>query len=291
MNTPSPLPTRTSAALPRYAVIGNPVAHSKSPGIHAAFAAQTGQAMVYEHLLAPLDGFAASVRCFMAQGGQGANVTVPFKLEAFALADTLSERARLAGAVNTLLFAADGCIHGDNTDGQGLVTDMVGNAGWTMAGKRILLLGAGGAARGVLLPMLAQAPRELVIGNRTVSKADELVAQLLPFARQCRLSASDFPSLCGRFDLVINATSASIAAQVPPLPAGVIGAGTLAYDMMYGAEPTVFLRHALDCGGQVRDGIGMLVEQAAESFYLWRGVRPDTTAVLQQLRDGLRAPI
>lgn len=274
----------TAAALPHYAVIGNPVAHSKSPRIHAAFAAQTGERLVYEHLLAPLDGFADSVRDFIARGGRGANVTVPFKLEAFALADTLSERARLAGAVNTLIFDPAGLIHGDNTDGQGLVADIVANAGRAIAGQRVLLLGAGGAARGVLLPMLAQAPAEIVIANRTAARAIELAQQFAPFAGNCLIQAAEFSELQGCFDLIVNATSASITAEVPPLPDEVFGAQTLAYDMMYGARPTVFMAHAAVHGAAVRDGLGMLVEQAAESFFLWRGKRPATAPVFADLR-------
>ncbi|WP_194720721.1 shikimate dehydrogenase [Noviherbaspirillum malthae] len=271
------------SAADRYGVIGNPVAHSKSPDIHAAFAKQTAQALSYERLLAPLDGFASTVRNLVEQGFKGANVTVPFKLEAFALADVLSERAEAAGAVNTLKFEGGG-IAADNTDGVGLVTDIVVNAGVAMRGKRILLLGAGGAARGVVLPILAESPEQLVIANRTESKAAELAAQ---FSGKGAVAASDFPSLQSRFDVIINATSASLSADLPPVPACVFGESCLAYDMMYGPAPTVFMAFAQQHGAATRDGLGMLVEQAAESFHVWRGVRPDTRTVYADLRSKL----
>jgi shikimate dehydrogenase len=268
----------------RYAVIGNPIAHSKSPDIHARFAAQTKQDMHYERLLAPLDGFATSVAAFIEQGGKGANVTVPFKLQAHALATELSERAQAAGAVNTLVF--DGIkIKGDNTDGLGLVADIVNNAGWSLQGKRVLLLGAGGAARGVLLPILQQAPSELIIANRTMNKAEELVRQ---FHGQGKLGASEFGALKESFDLVINATSASLNDAMPPLSPSLFGRHTLAYDMMYGKEPSAFLRFAASQGALVRDGLGMLVEQAAQSFLIWRGVRPATAPVFSALRAQLQ---
>eukprot|EP01037_Dinobryon_pediforme_P023852 gene23852-25432_t len=267
-----------------YVVIGNPIAHSKSPEIHANFARQTGQTLTYERLLAPLDGFSATVHDFIAGGGGGANVTLPFKLQAPALADQLSERARLAGAVNTLKFE-HGSIFGDNTDGAGLVADIVINAGVALSGKRILLLGAGGAARGALLPLLEQKPALLVLANRTYAKAEELVSQ---FARYGNLEAAEFADLQGVFDVVINATSASLEAEVPPLPPAVFGATTLAYDMMYGKQATVFMQFAAQHGAIVRDGLGMLVEQAAEAFLLWRGVRPQTADVFTALRTQLR---
>ena len=293
----------------RYVVIGNPIAHSKSPQIHAAFARQTGEAIVYERLLAPIDGFVASVQEFIAAGGRGANVTVPFKLEAFALADSLSERATAAGAVNTLCFDRDGdrvSIVGDNTDGVGLVRDIVINAGVAVAGARVLLLGAGGAARGVILPLLAESPAQLVIANRTLARAEELVAQfaeaaasastaasmsgsVTPSPSSVQLSASRFEDLTGSFDIIINATSASLSSELPPVPASVFAAGGFAYDMMYGAQPTVFMQMAALAGASVRDGLGMLVEQAAESFHVWRGVRPDTMPVYRELRAQLAA--
>ena len=272
-----------SAESERYVVIGNPIAHSKSPFIHGSFARQTTQQMDYQHLLAPLDGFADTVFAFRDAGGKGANVTVPFKLEAFALATELTPRAQAAGAVNTLKF--DGSrILGDNTDGIGLVADIMRNAGCSLAGKRVLLLGAGGAARGVLLPLLAELPAQLIIANRTLAKAEELAAQARSFGPA---AACEFSRLDGRFDVVINATSASIQDDVPPVPSGIFAGGGLAYDMMYGSHPTAFLRFAAQHGAQTRDGLGMLVEQAAEAFHLWRGVRPGTQAVFEELRRSM----
>ncbi len=272
-----------STVLDRYVVIGNPVAHSKSPDIHARFAAQTGQNLAYDRLLVPLGGFADAVRELMRQHVKGANVTVPFKLDAYAVASMLTERARAAGAVNTLKFE-DGAIVGDNTDGVGLVTDVVRNAGIPMQGKRILLLGAGGAARGVILPILNQHPAQLAIANRTLSKAVDLVRQ---FDEHGIMEASSFESLRQPFDVIINATSASLSADLPPIPVTVFGSDAFAYDMMYGKESTVFMRFALQHGATVRDGLGMLVEQAAESFFVWRGVRPDTAPVFSMLRANL----
>jgi shikimate dehydrogenase len=269
----------------RYVVIGNPVAHSKSPAIHARFAAQTHQHLTYETLLAPLDGFAQTVRDLIAAGGRGANVTVPFKLEAHALATSLTERATAAGAVNTLSFDGD-VIQGDNTDGVGLVNDIVRNAGVGIAGRRVLLLGAGGAARGVMQPLLAERPAELVIANRTVAKAIELAQA---FAAKGNVVARNFASLHGHFDIVINATSASLAADVPPIPPSVFDAHSFAYDMMYAKEPTVFMQFAAQHGATVRDGLGMLVEQAAEAFFVWRGIRPDTAPVFAELRRAMTA--
>lgn len=266
----------------RYAVIGNPIAHSKSPEIHARFAAQTGEELTYERLLAPLDGFAETVRQFILRGGRGANVTVPFKLEAFDMATELTERARLAGAVNTLSFASD-MILGDNTDGVGLVNDITRNAGVLLRGKRVLLLGAGGAVRGVILPFLEQAPAELVMANRTVSKAEEL-AQLFGG----KLATCSFDELQGGFDIIINGTSAGLADDMPVVPESLFRPGVLALDMVYGAQPTRFMQFAAQRGASVRDGLGMLVEQAAESFYVWRGVRPETAPVLAALRAMLQ---
>ena len=269
-----------------YCVIGNPISHSKSPQIHAAFALQTGQDIRYERCLAPLDGFASTVAELIAAGCKGANVTVPFKLDAAALATSLSPRAASAGAVNTLTFA-DGRITGDNTDGAGLVNDINRNAGFAIAGKRVLLLGAGGAARGAILPLLGEAPRELVIANRTLANADALAAR---FAAPCKhITASAFAELDGQFDLIVNATSSSLAGELPPLSPALFSSNTLALDMMYGAEPTPFMLFARDCGALPRDGLGMLVEQAAEAFFLWRGVRPATSDILQHLRSTVSA--
>ena len=268
----------------RYCVFGNPISHSKSPAIHAAFAAQTGQDISYERRLAPLDGFADAVRQFIAGGGKGANVTVPFKLDACALADSLTPRARAAGAVNTLSFC-DGAIAGDNTDGAGLVRDIEHNAGVALEGRRVLLVGAGGAARGVILPLLGGRPAELVIANRTCATAEALALQFTPLAAPgVPVRACGFDALEAGFDIVINATSASLNGALPPLPPAVFGSRTLALDMMYGAAPTVFMQFAAGHGARVRDGLGMLVEQAAEAFFVWRGVRPETAAVLARMR-------
>jgi shikimate dehydrogenase len=264
-----------------YAVIGNPVAHSQSPLIHAAFARQTGQHLVYERLLAPKDAFAATVRAFRARGGRGLNVTLPFKGEAFRYATMLSERASAAQAVNTLKFER-GVTFADNTDGAGLVNDLLHNLGCAISGRRILLLGAGGAARGVIAPLLLQRPAQFALANRALDKALRL-AQAFPGL----LEASSYAALAGRqFDLVINATSASLAGALPPLPPGVFARGALAYDMMYGKGETPFLAFARSEGAALlADGLGMLVEQAAESFFIWRGLRPDTAPVLRLLRQ------
>jgi shikimate dehydrogenase len=270
----------------QYCVFGNPIAHSKSPDIHAAYAAQTGQQLIYGKRLAPIDGFADAVRAFIAEGGKGANVTVPFKLEAHKLADALSVRAQAAGAVNTLIFSEEGII-GDNTDGAGLVTDIVYNAQTPIAGKRVLLLGAGGAARGVVLPILEHRPAALVIANRTVATAEALVEQFAALAGEGVLSACGFADIAGEYDIIINATSASLSADLPPVPPSAFKPGALALDMMYGKEPTVFMQFAAAHGAQTRDGLGMLVEQAAEAFMAWRGVRPATAEVLSALRAGL----
>lgn len=275
-------------AADRYAVIGNPVAHSKSPGIHARFAAQTGERLTYDRLLAPVEGFDATVRAFIAAGGRGLNVTVPFKLEAFGLADTLSPRAKAAGAVNTLVFSESG-IHGDNTDGYGLVRDLEHNLATPLAGRRILLLGAGGAARGVVLPLLEGKPTELAIVNRSAARATELAVGFTAAAHtaRCALSGGASDIAHGRYDVVINATAGSLDDQLPQFDASALGQSTLAYDMMYAAQPTIFMRHAAQHGARCADGLGMLVEQAAESFYVWRGVRPDSASVLAELRAQL----
>ncbi len=264
----------------RYAVIGNPVAHSKSPDIHALFAMQTHQNMRYQHLLAPLDGFEATVMQFAAEGGKGLNVTVPFKLEAFKLATSLTSRAQAAGAVNTLKFEG-GAILGENTDGKGLMVDIVENAGYPVAGASVLLLGAGGAARGVIQPLLAQHPARLVIANRRVDSARELADF---FSSAGKVDVSTYAALQEPFDIIINATSAGLSNEMPPVPAAVFRPSALALDMVYGDRPTPFLDFAATHGAVVRDGFGMLVEQAAESFFVWRGVRPDTAPVFSALR-------
>jgi shikimate dehydrogenase len=270
----------------RYCVFGNPVGHSRSPAIHAAFAAACNQDLVYEAVLAPLDGFAECVRAFVAAGGCGANVTLPFKQEACRLATRLTPRARVAGAVNTLSFDGPEWL-GDNTDGAGLLRDLADNLGCPIAGRRVLLLGAGGAARGVLGPLLEAGPCRLVIANRTEASAHELAARM---TNAGEVSGCSYPQLAGQsFDLLINATSASLAGAPLPLPAGLFAPGSLAYDMMYGDAETPFLRLAGSLGAaRLADGLGMLVEQAAEAFCFWRGVRPATAPVLAMLRSASR---
>ena len=269
----------------RYGVMGHPVAHSKSPFIHASFAAQTSQDLVYEAIHVKPGGFAEAVKAFRTAGGSGLNVTLPFKQEAFALSQTLSHRARRAGAVNTLSFDGES-VHGDNTDGVGLVRDLVSNLGLEIRSRRVLLLGAGGAARGVLGPLLDEQPSELVVANRTVSSA---VSLCLAFSDQGVVHSAGFDALeNGAFDLVINATSAEVSGELPPVPESALGRDAVVYDMMYGAAPTAFLRWGQAAGARLAsDGLGMLVEQAAESFFVWRGTRPETAPVLQALRQSL----
>lgn len=270
----------------RYAVFGNPIAHSKSPTIHRMFARQTGEDLDYEALLAPVDGFPAAVRTFAAAGGRGANVTVPFKEEAFRLCDRRTPRAELAGAVNTLGFEG-GTIAGDNTDGAGLLRDIQANRGFAVAGCRVLLIGAGGAARGAAGPLLDAGPASLVIANRTAERATELARHFAPTAPAVDVEGCGLDGLdARRFDLVVNATSASLGGELPPLPGGIFAAGALAYDMMYGRGETPFLAFANAHGAaQLADGLGMLVEQAAEAFFVWRGVRPETAPVMAALRQ------
>lgn len=272
------------ATADRYAVMGNPIGHSKSPLIHTLFAAQTGQSLSYEAILVEPDGFDAAVTAFHATGGKGLNVTVPFKQDAWRLAQVRTPRAERAGAVNTLWWDAQGRLHGDTTDGVGLVRDLQNNQGAILTGKRILLVGAGGAARGVLEPLLQARPERLVIANRTPDKA---VALAEAFGDLGAVSGCGFDALEAEpFDLVINATAAGLSGEVPPLPASVFAAGAWAYDMMYGREPTAFVKWALARGAdQACDGLGMLVEQAAEAFWIWRGVRPKTGPVIAELRS------
>ena len=273
------------AMVDRYAVLGHPVAHSRSPQIHAAFARQTGQALVYERLLCPLDGFEATLRGFAASGARGCNVTVPFKFEAFGLAARHTERARLAGAANTLRFDAEGWL-ADNTDGVGLVRDVEVAAGVPLAGRRVLLIGAGGAAAGLLGPLLAARPAWVVVANRTVAKAQALVQRHADWAdtHRATLRASGLDDAGTAFDVVLNASASSLTGAASPVPAAVLAPGALAVDLMYGPKAEPFLAWARAHGAQVRDGLGMLVEQAAEAFFLWRGVRPQTAPVLQALR-------
>lgn len=271
----------------KYAVFGNPVAHSRSPQIHRAFASETGENIEYDRVLVPNGKFRETARQFLARGGKGMNVTVPCKEDAFAFANSLSPRAQRAGAVNTLKLAADNTLLGDNTDGQGLLTDLTDNLQWPITGQRLLLLGAGGAARGVLEPLLAQGPATLVIGNRTLSKAQTLAQS---FSDLGNIQASGYQDLGQQasFDLIINATSASLGGELPPLPDNIIASNSHCYDMLYGADPTIFMGWASDRGAkQVVDGLGMLVEQAAESFFLWRGKRPHTKPVIEAIRADL----
>jgi shikimate dehydrogenase len=272
----------------RYVVIGHPIAHSKSPAIHQAFAAQTGQELRYDTLLSPLDDFAGTWQAFRAAGGCGANVTVPFKEEAWALCQQLSHRARLAGAVNTLSLTATGELLGDNTDGLGLVQDICVNAGWSLANKRVLLLGAGGAARGVIQPLLAAGVSTLWIANRSVEKAQTLAALFAQEGAVQALALADLSQVHEPVDVIINATSASLHGERLALPGSLVHADTVAYDMMYGRD-TAFLQWAREHGVQHRrDGLGMLVEQAAEAFFIWRGVRPHTQEILRALRLELK---
>ena len=266
-------------------MIGNPVAHSRSPQIHAAFAAAAGHAVEYTRIEAPLAQFVATLRTFADGGARGCNITLPFKGEAFAACARLSERARLAGAVNTIVFDADGWA-GDNTDGAGLVRDIECNAGVSLRGKRVLLLGAGGAAAGALDPLLAALPAALVVANRTPAKAQALIERFAANAARLDvpLSAAPLEVPGADFDVLINATAASLNAAVPPLPPGTLKPGALALDMMYGAATLPFLRWARAQGAIARDGLGMLVEQAAEAYFAWMGVRPGTLQVLTEMR-------
>ncbi len=264
----------------RYAVIGNPVAHSKSPWIHAEFARSTGQPLDYGRIEAPLDAFARTVAAFRASGARGCNVTVPLKSEAYALATAPSARASAARAANTLRFEGE-TVHADNTDGIGLVGDLERNLGRRIGGARVLLMGAGGAAQGTIGSLLEAKPALLVVANRTAARARELAGRFPP-ARGGGYEELG-AGLSGPFDLVVNATSAGLADEMPALPAGVFAPGALAYDMVYGRD-TPFLRAARAAGAAASDGLGMLVEQAAESFFIWRGVKPDTRAVLAALR-------
>jgi shikimate dehydrogenase len=272
-----------------YCVMGNPVEHSKSPWIHARFAELTGQRLSYGKRLIPMDGFAAAVRAFRAEGGKGCNVTVPFKFESPALATTLTPRAQLAQAANTLRFDGDAVL-GDNTDGVGLVNDIQGNAGVDLRGRDLLLVGAGGAAAGVLGPLIETTPRRIVVANRTQSRATALVRQHSALARQrgVELEAPELSQLHGAFDVMINATASSLSGAAVPVPTSVLKPGALACDMMYGPAAQGFITWAGEHGAVARDGLGMLVEQAAESFLLWRGVRPPSAQVLAELRNTLR---
>jgi shikimate dehydrogenase len=268
----------------RYAVIGNPIEQSKSPLIHTTFAQVTGQDIDYTKVLGPLGGFAQTVDAFRASGGRGMNVTAPFKLDAFAYATDLAPSAQMAGAVNAMKFEGNK-VYAENFDGVGLVRDVVHNLGSDLQGRRVLILGAGGATRGALLPLLAEQPGELVIVNRTVAKAQELAALANQHqSSRVPVTGMGYDAVQGVFDVVFNATSSSLTAELPPLPASVFAPGCLAYDLTYGKGLTPFLQLAQQAGvTQLADGVGMLAEQAAEAFAWWRGVRPDTAAVIAKL--------
>ncbi|SHO54291.1 shikimate dehydrogenase [Vibrio quintilis] len=272
----------------RYAVFGNPIQHSKSPFIHTLFARQTNQDMVYTAESAPVDGFQKSVDEFFSQGGKGCNVTVPFKEKAYHFADMVSERARLSGAVNTLKKLDDGGILGDNTDGEGLVFDLLQHQ-VPIAGANILLIGAGGAARGVVQPLLNQKPASIVITNRTVAKAESLCEIFSPFGN---ISVKPMSDIKSGFDIIINSTSASLSGQLPEISDCIFGENSVSYDMMYGKGKTIFNQWAVENGcAHAYDGLGMLVGQAAESFMLWRGIRPGTRQVLSELRRNLEGAV
>jgi shikimate dehydrogenase len=274
-------PFTHSTMIDRYAVIGHPISQSKSPLIHGMYAEATGQTLEYTAIEAPLDGFKATVDAFRANSGKGANVTMPFKLQAFELATDPMESAKLAGAVNALKFEGDR-IYAHNFDGLGLVNDIQRNLGVSLTGKRVLICGAGGATRGAILPIAAQQPAVLAIANRTPDKAHGLKRD---FAAHATLQTGGYEDLAGEsFDVVLNATSTGLSPAELPLPAGVFAPGALAYELVYGKGLTTFLRQAQAAGvTHLADGVGMLAEQAAEAFEWWRGVRPDTRAVIQRL--------
>lgn len=267
----------------RYAVIGNPIAHSKSPWLHARFAALTGELVAYGRVLSPIDGFEQTVRSMVAGGMRGANVTVPFKFEAFAMCHTLTARARQAGAVNTLSFAADGSIAGDNTDGAGLVNDLIALSG-SLQGKRLLVLGAGGAVSGVLRPLLDAGVSALAVLNRTAGRAEALLPSLQQDYPHVDFVAGGFDTPSRPVDMLINGTASSLQDSTPDIGQAWYAGAALAYDMMYGAQPTPFMQQAQACGVAAADGLGMLAAQAAEAFFVWRGVRPPTARVLGELR-------
>lgn len=269
-----------------YCVVGNPIAHSRSPWIHTAFARQTGENIAFSAVLVEQGDLGATLEAFRAAGMRGLSVTLPFKEEAFRLAARPSELARQAGAANALWLDRQGQWCADNTDGVGLVRDLQTNHGVTLAGRRVLVLGAGGSARGILGPLLAAGPLLVHVANRGLARAGELVARFAP----APVTASGYDALpAGPFDLVVNATAASLQGVLPPLPSGLVAAHTVCYDLMYAARPTVFMTWAMEQGADsALDGLGMLVEQAAEAFWLWRRVRPRTGEVIAALREVLR---
>lgn len=278
----------TMMKVDKYAVFGNPIKHSKSPHIHKLFAEQTGEQINYCARLVELGKFADAARQFFENGGKGLNITVPFKLDAYAYADQLSDRARRAGAVNTLSKQQDGRVFGDTTDGVGLVRDISDNLGWQISNKRVLVLGAGGAVRGVLEPLINKEPSHLLIANRTVEKARQLTAD---FSDLADVRACSFEALNGnQFDLIINGTSAGLSGGLLDLPSHLLSDEGCCYDMSYGSEPTAFMRWAAEnAAWAIADGVGMLVEQAAESFYIWRGCRPETRPVIDAIKALLEA--
>ena len=276
------------SGIDKYAVFGNPIKHSKSPAIHAAFARQCDRQLQYRAVLVKPDGFAQAARKFFDGGGAGLNVTQPFKQDAFAFADRLSIRAERAGAVNTLSLNGDGCIEGDNTDGIGLVRAMVANLGWAVQGLRVLIIGAGGAARGVLEPLLREKPQLLLVVNRTAASVAKLAEAFFAIGPVTG-GAYSLPN-GHAFDLIINASSAGLNGETPQLPGTLLTERSCCYDMIYGAEPTAFMRWAAHhTAWAVSDGLGMLVEQAAQSFYIWQHLRPETRTVIRQIRDSLVA--
>ena len=272
----------------KYAVIGNPIGHSKSPMIHQMFAQQIGEDIMYEALLSPVDEFKKTVDAFRAGGGKGLNVTVPFKQEAFDLDDSLSDYAEHAGAVNTLVLESKGNVFGANTDGIGLVRDLVVNHDSPIKDKRILVLGAGGAVRGVLQPLLQQLPQQIFIANRTPERATQLANDMQKIRESCALSGGGFTDIHDDYDLIINGTAASLQGIMPPIPESCLSSDVHCYDMMYGGRPTAFEYWCEDQGAaKVMNGLGMLVEQAAESFSIWRGKMPDTKPVLEAMQRGI----
>ena len=267
----------------RYAVFGNPIHHSKSPILHNAFAEQTGESILYTAELVDIDAFSTAADQFFSNGGLGLNITVPFKIDAFRYADTLSDRAQKAGAVNTLI-KKENMVIGDNTDGAGFIDDVTHNLQWVLKNKNILILGAGGAVRGILDPLLQTEPNKVVIANRTVAKAQHLIDNTETITN-CLLSACHYDDVNEGFDIIINGTSASLHGDLPVLSNTVISTESCCYDMMYGVQPTVFMQWATQCGARdVADGLGMLACQGAESFYQWRGIKPSTQSVIKQLR-------
>ncbi len=272
-------------SIDKYAVIGNPIAHSKSPMIHQMFARQTGEELMYEALLSPLDKFRQTVEAFRQGGGKGLNVTVPFKQQAFDLADKLSDYAQRAGAVNTLVLEEDGTVFGANTDGIGMLRDLVVNHNSPIKDRRILILGAGGAVRGVIQPLLQQFPKQIFIANRTPERATDLAKDMQDISEGCQLAGAGFADIQGEYDLIINGTAASLQGIMPPIPETCLAPAVHCYDMMYAGRPTAFENWCEDQGAaKVMNGLGMLVEQAAESFSIWRGKMPDTKPVLQTMR-------